>query len=53
MKLTNQQLAEAIALYKHLMYHTEVQEDEQYPGVPMCKICGKAPDTMVIEELMR
>ena len=23
MKLTNQQLAEAIALYKHLMYHTE------------------------------
>lgn len=47
MKLTNQQLAEAIALYKHLMYHEEVQD------ASICKVCGKSPDTMVIEELMR
>jgi len=40
-KLTQQEIAEAVALYLHLLNHPEVMHAPYKPGEPMCKICNK------------
>ena len=37
----NNEIQEAIALYKHLKRHPEVINAPVNPGQPMCKICNK------------
>jgi len=48
-KLTERQIAEAIALYCHLLEHPEVQKAPYMPGKPMCKICNKTSEVILDE----
>lgn len=49
MELTEQQEKEAIALYKHLIQHPEVQGAPINPGMPMCKLCDKTAEEILNE----
>lgn len=44
------EIKEAIALYRHLKNHKEVQEAALHPGEPMCKICNITAKKILIEE---
>ena len=37
----DQEVQEAIALYKHLKNHSEVKNADMYKGEPMCSLCKK------------
>lgn len=43
------EIIKAVALYRHVKNHKEVQEAESFPGMPICKICNK-PSILIARE---